>query len=185
MCIRDSARAIPIGVVNSEVKRQFCQNMGALALIRSEYEHWGPLLSEELKPQNQHFWREKVKAFVKNLLKLTEGRYPNIVLEHTGEDTFPTSLYVCDKEGMVVTCAGTSGYLGSFDLRYLWLYNKRIQGSHYANPEECKTFNNMVINKSVSPVLSGYSSFSHLPVALQDMSENKHLPGSMAVRIGH
>ena len=180
-----NAGAIPVGVVNSEVKRQFCQNMGALALIRSEYEHWGPLLSEELKPENQHFWRVKAKAFVKDLLKLTEGRYPNIVLEHTGEDTFPTSLYVCDKEGMVVTCAGTSGYLGSFDLRYLWLYNKRIQGSHYANPEECKTFNNMVINKSVSPVLSGYSSFSHLPLALQDMSENKHLPGSMAVRIGH
>ena len=179
------AGAIPIGVVNSEAKRLFCQNMGALALIRSKYDHWGPLLSEDLKPENQEIWRGKVKPFVSDLLKLTGGRFPNIVLEHTGEETFATSLYVCNKEGMVVTCAGTSGYLGSFDLRYLWLYNKRIQGSHYANPEECLALNNLVINRSVFPVLSGYSTFSHLPLALQDMSENKHLPGSMAVRIGY
>ncbi len=180
-----NAGAIPIGVVNSEAKRQFCQNMGVLAINRSNYKHWGPLFSEDLKPENQQIWREKAKPFVKEFLKLTDGRFANIVLEHTGEDTFPTSLYICDKEGMVVTCAGTSGYLGSFDLRYLWLYNKRIQGSHYANPEECILLNNLVTNRSVFPVLSGFSTFSNLPSALQDMSENKHLPGSMAVRIGH
>ena len=180
-----NAGAIPVGVVNSEAKRQFCQNMGVLTLKRSDYTHWGPLLSEDLKPENQEIWRGKVKPFVKDLLKLTDGRYPNIVMEHTGEDTFATSLYVCDKEGMVVTCAGTSGYLGSFDLRYLWLYNKRIQGSHYANREECAQLNELVANKKVNPVLSGHSSFSKLPSALQDMLENKLLPGSMAIRIGH
>ena len=180
-----NAGAIPIGVVNSEAKRQFCQNMGVLTLKRSDYTHWGPLLSEDLKPENQEIWRGKIKPFVKDLLKLTDGRYPNIVMEHSGEDTFATSLYVCDKEGMVVTCAGTSGYLGSFDLRYLWLYNKRIQGSHYANREECAQLNELVANKRVNPVLSGHSSFSKLPSALQDMLENKLLPGSMAIRIGH
>ncbi len=180
-----NAGAIPVGVVNSEAKRQFCQNMGVSTLKRSDYEHWGPLLSDDLKPENQEIWRGTVKPFVKDLLKLTSGRYPNIVLEHSGEDTFATSLYVCDKEGMVVTCAGTSGYLASFDLRYLWLHNKRIQGSHYANREECVLLNELVINKKVNPVLSGHSNFSKLPSALQDMSENKLFPGSMAIRIGH
>lgn len=180
-----NAGGIPIGVVNSETKKLYCEKMGVPTLIRADYNHWGALLSKDLKPEHQEIWRTLVRPFVKDLLQLTGNRYPKIVLEHSGEDTFATSLYVCDREGMVVTCAGTSGYLGSFDLRYLWLYNKRIQGSHYANPEECIRLNDLVTNKKINPVLSGYSSFAALPSALQDMLENKLQPGSMAIRIGH
>ena len=34
---------------------------------------------------------------------------PRIVVEHPGEDTVPTSIFVCDTGGMVVICAGTTG----------------------------------------------------------------------------
>ena len=41
---------------------------------------------------------------------LGEREDPRIVFEHPGEDTIPTSIFVCDTGGMVVICAGTTGY---------------------------------------------------------------------------
>ena len=37
---------------------------------------------------------------------LGERRGPNIVFEHPGQDTVPTSIFVCERGGMVVICAG-------------------------------------------------------------------------------
>lgn len=180
-----AAGAIPVAVVNNHEKMVFCNELGALALNRSEYSHWGAIGSNDVLPETQDKWRNEVKPFFKDLLNLTGGRLPKIVIEHPGEDTFPTSLYVCDKNGMVVTCAGTTGYAGTFDLRYLWLNNKRIQGSHYANLEECIVLNNLIIKKIINPVLGATFSFHELPTALQLMHDNKHPQGSIAIKIGY
>ena len=48
-------------------------------------------------------------------------------------DTVPTSIFLVDTGGMVVICAGTSGFNATVDLRYLWMRQKRLQGSHFAN----------------------------------------------------
>jgi NADPH:quinone reductase-like Zn-dependent oxidoreductase len=40
------------------------------------------------------------------------------VFEHSGEATLPTSIFVCATGGMVMICAGTSGYNVTMDLRY-------------------------------------------------------------------
>ena len=50
-------------------------------------------------------------------ISLGERRNPRIVFEHPGEDTVPTSIFVCDNGGMVVICAGTTGYNAVVDLR--------------------------------------------------------------------
>jgi (2S)-methylsuccinyl-CoA dehydrogenase len=55
------------------------------------------------------------------------------VFEHPGEQTFPVSCLVVKRGGMVVFCAGTTGYNITFDARYVWMRQKRIQGSHFAN----------------------------------------------------
>ncbi len=47
--------------------------------------------------------------------------------------TFPVSCLVVKRGGMVVFCAGTTGYNITFDARYVWMRQKRIQGSHFAN----------------------------------------------------
>jgi DNA-binding response OmpR family regulator len=58
---------------------------------------------------------------------LGERRSPRIVFEHPGEDTIPTSIFACDNGGMVVICAGTTGFNAVVDLRYLWTRQKRFQ----------------------------------------------------------
>ncbi len=180
-----AAGALPIAVVNSRAKMEFCEGLGAICLNRNNYNHWGPINANDVLPETQDIWRNAVKPFLKDLLICTNGQFPNIVIEHPGEATWPTSLFVCAKNGMVVTCAGTSGYAGTFDLRYLWLYNKRIQGSHYANIAECTTLNKMVESKIINPVLGHTYTFNELPYALQLMHQNEHPFGSLAVKVGY
>lgn len=176
------AGGIPIGVVSSEEKIKYCESLGAKAINRNEFDHWGPVKSEELLAENQEVWRKKAKVFLKKVLELSGGKLPRIVLEHPGEATMPTSLFVCDRDGMVVTCAGTTGYLGTFDVRYLWLQRKRIQGSHFATPEECIEFNELVRQNKVQPTLSETYNFDELPMGLQTMYENKNM-GNIAIRV--
>ena len=74
--------------------------------------------------------------------------------EHAGEATLPTSIFVCETGGMVVICAGTTGYNATADLRYLWMRQKRLQGSHFANDEQAEGLNRLVIDQKVRPCLS-------------------------------
>jgi crotonyl-CoA carboxylase/reductase len=43
------------------------------------------------------------------------------VFEHPGESTFPVSCNVVKRGGMVVFCAGTTGYNLTFDARFVWM----------------------------------------------------------------
>ena len=46
--------------------------------------------------------------------------------------------------GKVVICAGTTGYNLDFDVRYLWMRQKEIIGSHFANAYECTKANELI-----------------------------------------
>ncbi|MBK9421339.1 MAG: crotonyl-CoA carboxylase/reductase [Flavobacteriales bacterium] len=181
--VRNSG-GIPVAVVSSADKAAYCESLGALTLDRSKYTHWGPLTAEDVLPGTQDKWAKAVRPFEKALRELTGGKMPRIVLEHPGSDTMPTSIRVCAGDGMVVTCAGTSGYLGTFDLRFLWLRRKRLQGSHFGELEHCVEYNNMIADGTLSPLLTHTYDFEEIPKAIQSMADNTHPPGNSAVRIG-
>jgi crotonyl-CoA carboxylase/reductase len=85
---------------------------------------------------------------------------------------------------MVVICAGTSGYSAAdVDLRYLWMRQKRLQGSHFANTRQCAELNDMVAAGEVAPVLSRVFPFEGVGDAHQLMHENRHPAGNMAVLV--
>ncbi|MFX6794064.1 hypothetical protein ABTH15_19785, partial [Acinetobacter baumannii] len=46
------------------------------------------------------------------------GGPPDIVFEHVGKATFPTSVLAVRPFGKVVICGATSGYQLDFDVRY-------------------------------------------------------------------
>jgi crotonyl-CoA carboxylase/reductase len=85
---------------------------------------------------------------------------------------------------MVVICAGTTGYHAAVDLRYLWMRQKRLQGSHFANDEECAAYNAMVASGAVDPCLSRTFAFTEVGLAHQLMRENKHPMGNMSILVG-
>ena len=55
--------------------------------------------------------------------------------------------------GKVVICAGTTGYNLDFDVRYLWMKQKEIIGSHFANAYECMKANELIEYGQIRPVL--------------------------------
>ncbi len=170
----------PIAVVSDQSKRQFCLDHGALGVIdRKDFDHWGPMPDTASKEWGQ--WMKGARAFGKAIWDCVGGRKnPRIVFEHPGQATLPTSDFVCDTGGMVVICAGTTGYNITMDLRYHWMMQKRFQGSHLSNDEQAAAVNQMVIDGKVDPCLSGTFSFDEIGHAHQLMHENKHPHGNMA-----
>jgi crotonyl-CoA carboxylase/reductase len=85
---------------------------------------------------------------------------------------------------MVVVCAGTTGYNATVDLRYLWMRQKRLQGSHFANSEQSNQMNELALKGLLDPCMSRAFTYEELPIAHQLMHDNKHPHGNMAVLIG-
>ncbi|MBI4579707.1 MAG: crotonyl-CoA carboxylase/reductase, partial [Planctomycetes bacterium] len=112
---------IPIAVVSSADKGEYCVKIGAAGSIdRTRFSHWG-IPPHWTDNAGQRQWLQGVRGFGKAIWDvLGERRNPAIVFEHPGEDTIPTSIFVCEPGGMVVICAGTTGYSAAVDLRYLW-----------------------------------------------------------------
>ena len=99
------------------------------------------------------------------------ARSPRIVFEHPGQDTIPTVDLRCDNGGMVVICAGTTGFNADVDLRYLWMRQKRLQGSHFANDEQANGFNQLVLDGKIDPCLSRVFPFAETGECHQLMHE--------------
>src|SRR5439155_3294998 len=151
---------------------------------RREFSHWGlPPHWSDAEAYAQ--WAEGAKAFGKAIWDaIGERRSPRIVFEHPGEETIPTSIFVCETGGMVVICAGTTGYNAVVDLRYLWMRQKRFQGSHFANDEQSAAFNRLVVDGRIDPFLSETFGFEELGAAHQLMAENQHPEGNVAALVG-
>ncbi|GAA0569432.1 crotonyl-CoA carboxylase/reductase [Caenispirillum bisanense] len=177
--------ATPIAVVSGEDKFDYCMQLGAKGCInRNKFDHWG-MLPHWKDTAGYNKWLKGVRAFGQEIWNvLGEKKQPRIVFEHPGETTIPSSLFVCDTGGMVVVCAGTTGYNATVDLRYLWMRQKRVQGSHFANDAQCYAFNQMVIDGLIDPCLSRGFTWNEIPHVHQLMYENKHPHGNMGVLVG-
>ena len=183
--IARAAGAIPVAVVSSDDKIEYCKSLGARGCInRKSFDHWG-MLPHWKNDAAYAKWLKGARAFGAALWEAVgERKSPRIVFEHPGEDTVPTSVFVCDTAGMVVICAGTTGYNATLDLRYHWMRQKRFQGSHFANDDQADGLNRLVIEGKVDPCLSRVFEFAEIPQAHQLMYENRHPHGNMGILVG-
>ena len=175
------AGGIPIAVVSSDEKVAFCTSLGAKGCInRKHFSHWG-MMPHWKDTAAYAAWAKGARAFGAAFWEvLGERRSPRLVFEHPGEDTVPTSIFVCDTGGMVVICAGTTGYNAVADLRYLWMRQKRFQGSHFANDDDAGALNALVVAGKVDPCLSECYGFDQIGHVHQLMHDNRHPHGNMA-----
>jgi crotonyl-CoA carboxylase/reductase len=172
---------IPVAVVSSDDKVEFCTRLGAKGGVnRKRFTHWG-MMPHWKDTAAYGEWAKGARAFGAAIWEVVgERKSPRLVFEHPGEDTVPTSIFVCDTGGMVVICAGTTGYNAVADLRYLWMRQKRFQGSHFANDAQAKALNDLVVAGKVDPCLSETFRFDQIPHVHQLMHENRHPHGNMA-----
>ena len=173
---------IPIAVVSDDSRAELCLRLGAQGVInRSEFDHWGRLPDADDEEGMARFL-SGARAFGKKIWEiLGERAAPQIVFEHSGQATLPTSMYLCATGGMVVICGGTSGYNGDVDLRHLWMRSKRLQGSHGANTREFREVTKLVSEGVLDPCLHSLRRLrGNRPAAPADPGQ--HPPGRQHVR---
>ena len=105
------------------------------------------------------------------------------MFEHPGESTLPTSEFVCATGGLIVICAGTTGYSATVDLRFLWNLQKRFQGSHLFNDEQAAAFNDLVRAGKIQTTLGHTYAYEESGRVHQLMGDGKLPEGNVAVLI--
>ncbi|MFW2588944.1 crotonyl-CoA carboxylase/reductase [Sagittula sp. SSi028] len=181
--LANTAGANAIGVISDESKRQFVLDQGAKGVInRKDFNCWGQLPTVNSPEYNE--WLKEARKFGKAIWDITgKGVNVDMVFEHPGEATFPVSTLVVKKGGMVVICAGTSGFNTTFDVRYMWMHQKRLQGSHFANLKQAASANRLMIERRLDPCMSEVFPWEQIPDAHMKMMRNEHKPGNMSVLV--
>jgi crotonyl-CoA carboxylase/reductase len=179
LCQLAGARAL--GVVSSERKGELVERLGAVGYIdRREYDGMARRGGESPDEEKARF--KESRRFCKEVAEQL-GAPPDIVFEHSGRATFPTSVLAVKPFGKVVICGATSGYNLDFDVRYLWMRQKQIIGSHFANAWQANKANELIEQSLIRPVLWRTMGFESVGEAHQLLRDNQHL-GKIAILVG-
>src|SRR6201747_379708 len=178
-----AAGANAVGVVSNDEKGELVKQLGAVDYInRSEF---GEMMRTDANLTDPALEKNRFRASrsFSNRVKEILGDSPDMVFEHVGRATYPTSVYVVKPFGKVVICGATSGFQLDFDVRYLWMRQKQIIGSHFAHAYECMRANQLMAEGKIRPVLWQTMGFDGVPGAHQLLHENKHL-GKISILVG-
>ncbi|WP_394833369.1 crotonyl-CoA carboxylase/reductase [Pendulispora rubella] len=172
-----------IAVVSSKKKGELAMKMGAVGVIdRTDFPglaYHPNETSEQAKTR-----AEMTKRFGRAIWDvLGRKKSPDVIFEHVGQETFPTSVFLAGRMGRIVICGATTGYQLSFDVRHLWMRQKMIVGSHFANAGECEQANMLVHRGKLRPLLTELFEYDAIPEAHQRMMENRHA-GTLACLVG-
>jgi len=123
-----TAGANAIGVISDPSKKDFVMSLGAKGVInRNDFDCWGQLPDVDDQAGYAEYMK-KCRKFGAAIWEHTgKGNDVDFVFEHPGEQTFPVSCFIVKRGGMVVFCAGTTGYNLTMDARFVWMRQKRIQ----------------------------------------------------------
>ena len=179
----NTAGANAIGVISDESKRQFVLDLGAKGVLnRKDFNCWGQM--PIVNSPEYAAWFKEVRKFGAAIWDITgKGNNVDMVFEHPGESTIAASVFVVKRGGMVVICAGTTGYNLTMDARYLWMHQKRVQGSHFANLKQASAANKLMVERRLDPCMSEVFPWGDIPEAHMKMLRNEHKPGNMAVLV--
>jgi crotonyl-CoA carboxylase/reductase len=179
LCALTGADAV--GVVSSEEKGQLITQLGAVGYInRNDFPGMMRVGDEDEVAEKARF--KESRRFCGAVEEILDGA-PDIVFEHVGKATFPTSVLCVKPFGKVVICGATSGYQLDFDVRYLWMRQKEIIGSHFANAYEANRANELIEESKIRPVLWKTMGFEGVAEAHQLLRDNQHL-GKIAILVG-
>ncbi len=157
------AGAKVVAVAAGEEKANICKSLGADVVIDRKKHDFGGFINKDGSP-------DYIKWHKARLLMKKFGVGPiDIVFEHVGRETLGLSLYLTRKGGKVVTCAASSGFLATIDLRYLWMDVKKLIGSHFANYLEADQAMDLVRKGLIKPIVHSINPISALPEKMDAM----------------
>ena len=129
-------------------------------------------------PRDYRKWFAEVRKFGKAIWDIyREGQQcRHGIRNHPGEATFP-GFNICGQarwHGRHL-CKGRRVNL-TIDARYLWMHQKRVQGSHFANLRQASRANKLMLDRRLDPCMSEVYPWSQIPDAHMKMRRNEHKP---------
>jgi alcohol dehydrogenase len=114
----------------NETKRERLQELGADHVLDTSSDDWGRWL-----------WQATGKRGV------------DVVVDYSGQATWPTSIRSLTHGGRLLTCGATSGYEAVTDLRYVWTREETILGSDGWTRDGIEQLLDLVRQKQIRPVI--------------------------------
>jgi crotonyl-CoA reductase len=156
--------AIPICIVSTNLKAEFCKKNGADKIVVCSIEEQDAFLDENGKP-NYLNWRK----FEKKLIDTIGINRIDCVFEHIGRNVFPLSIFLLNRGGRLVTCAATTGYTSFIDIRFIWMEMKSILGSHFCNSDEAKQALDLLEKNLIAHRYGEIIQFENIPYGIDSL----------------
>lgn len=151
--------AVPIAVTSSEAKAEFCYQMGASHVLRSD-----------------------VQDIETEVRRLTDRRGVDVVFDHVGEPVWRTNVECLRWGGKLVICGATEGFQANIDLRYLWNKQLSFLGSHIGTHAEWVTALRSIENGSIRPPVTEIFALEDTHEAHRRM-ETRSLMGKLVIQV--
>jgi NADPH:quinone reductase-like Zn-dependent oxidoreductase len=99
----------------------------------------------------EHVINRTEEDVAKKIRELTNKRGVDLVFEHTGAATWPTSMAACTRGGRIVTCGSTVGFETPLNLRLLFAKQLTILGSYMGRRQHLWTMLRHIERNSTNP----------------------------------
>lgn len=104
----------------------------------------------------------------------------DVVVDYTGQATWPDSIRCTKKGGRILTCGATSGYEAVTDLRYVWVREITIIGSNGWERGDLLTLLDLVRQKRIRPVIDRVLSLDEIREA-ERLLEQREVFGKVVI----
>jgi len=138
-----------IGSASTEDKRQKARTMGADVVLDSH------------------------RDMVTEVKKITHKRGVDVVVEHTGQSTFKSSILMAAKGGVIVTCGATSGFTTEVDLRHIFFRQVSILGSTMGPKSALFKIVSLMQTGQFSPVIDSVLPFEQVAQAHNKLEQRQ------------
>jgi alcohol dehydrogenase len=85
--------------------------------------------------------------------RLTGRQGADVIVDYSGQATWPTSLRTLRRGGRLLVCGATSGYEATTDLRYVWTREETIVGANGWERHDLEALLDLVASGRLTPVI--------------------------------
>lgn len=150
---------------------QLAKAMGARVITTVGSDEKGELAKKLGADFVIHYKKEKIGKTVR---EITNGSGVDIVIEHTGAQTWPESLRALRRGGKLVTCGATTGPVVKIDIRALFVKHQQLIGSTMGTMEDLYDIVSLIKRGLFKPVIDKEFSSEDIKEAHFRLSEGRH-----------
>jgi alcohol dehydrogenase len=118
--------------------------------------------------------------FSAEVWRLTNKQGADVVVDYTGQATWPASIRATRRGGRILTCGATTGFEAVTDLRYVWTREHSIIGSDGWTREDLEQLLVLVAEGRLTPLIDRIVGLSGVAAAEQAL-EDRAVVGKIIV----